>query len=323
MISTHARSFSLAAKRENRLPAFMRRAALVASTTLALAVVQPVTAQFDDFNDGNDNGWVHYDPLSVLFGPMATYTVVNGAYRITAEIPPVQDAGPGRAGSYRTNLYTDFAVSADLVAWPATDHQLFGVMGRIGDVGLGTTVGYMFSYDSSSGTNGGDFDIVRITNEGGSSIETGNSGLHLVRGQSYRFVFVGKGPYLDGYIYALPNTATPVLHVKATDATYSQGVCGLIVADNPDNASIVQADATFDNYLATDREPLRLQIAKDALSGAITISWPISYPEYTLQSSATLGASASWRDESSFPNEREFNFISDGSEPSRYYRLRR
>lgn len=325
----HTLTLGSPVSRSNALPAAPAWArwragclALAAGLTLGLAPL--ASAQWDDFSSGTDAGWTHYDPLSVLFGPMVSYTVVNQAYRIQTAIPPVPDAGPGRGGSFRMEkTYTNFYVSVDLVGWDDAARQVFGVAARITTPGLGTTAGYLFNYDRSSGTNGGDFDLSRITNEQADQIQTGPSAYHLMAGRSYRLVFVGKGPYLDAYVYELPQTNTPVLHLAGMDTTYASGVSGLIVADNPDDAISVVGDATFDNYFATDREPLKLTILREPFTTLITVTWPASYPEYNLETSPSLGSDANWQPASAFSDGRNFVHYTDAAAGTTFFRLKR
>ena len=64
----------------------MKRAALASLLIFSACVAftpDRAVAQADDFNDGNDTGWVRYDPLGTVgLGPMATYSFPNGGYRI-------------------------------------------------------------------------------------------------------------------------------------------------------------------------------------------------------------------------------------------------
>src|SRR5437667_7212288 len=59
-----------------------------------------VEAQFDDFNDGDDQGWTHVSPLAP-FGVPGVFTVTNGGYRIQTTRPSPNPAslGPPRAYS--------------------------------------------------------------------------------------------------------------------------------------------------------------------------------------------------------------------------------
>ena len=108
-----------------RIPGMKANSTLNYSGFAALAVAMialifgahHARAQSDDFNDGNDNGWTRYDPISAVAGPRATYSFPNGGYRIqTLASPAPSQLGPARAGSLRTEVtYTNFFVSVDLI----------------------------------------------------------------------------------------------------------------------------------------------------------------------------------------------------------------
>ena len=169
--------------------------------------------------------WSHYDPLGELGDPFppASYVVTNGAYRIYAPVPPVPDAGAARAGSFVTNAtFSDFYVSADLIDFDDTVRQAFGVMARAGTPGLGTTTGYLFSWEPGGGTlpgtTNGDLDISPLVGEVPiGQIEIGDSQLHLERGKSYRFVFMGHGFDFEGQVYELPDVEHPLIRLPAQD----------------------------------------------------------------------------------------------------------
>jgi len=254
------------------------------------------TTVFDDFNDGNDTAnpaWDHYDPIGGITAPPATFTFPEGHYRITApaQQAPDCDAGPARAGSFIRNAgYESFYVSADLVDFDDTVRQVFGIGARITTPGLGTTGGYLFSWEPGSGVipgeTNGDLDISILVNEAASGqIETAPSGLHLTKGKSYRFVFMGNGNNFEARVYELPDINNPLIILPGTDPdnTYPSGVVGLISASNGD--CTVGADATWDNFLATTAEP-RLSVS---LAGnAATLTWP-AIP-FILQSSPSFTA---------------------------------
>lgn len=44
------------------------------------------SAILETFSDGNDDGWLHYDPLAEAYGP-ASFNVVNEAYQLIASDP--------------------------------------------------------------------------------------------------------------------------------------------------------------------------------------------------------------------------------------------
>ena len=261
---------------------------------LLAAVPLMLNAQLtDDFNDGNDNGWTRYDPIGShpALPDIATFTVVNGGYRIeTAPSPAPASVGPGRAGSLRMDVtYTDFYITVDLVSFDTNVNQAFGILARTSDVGLGTTDGYAMTWN-----NGGhDLDISVFTDEAPDGVRVnGNDRAALEPGKSYRMVFSGKGTELTGEIYELPNVDTPVASITGTDATYPSGVAGLIVYDNS-SAQTGTTDTTFDNYFALPFKPPRLKIEPLPFS-ELRVSWPADPPNYVLQGCSELGVN--WTD---------------------------
>lgn len=251
----------------------------------------------DSFNDGNDTSppppWFHYDPIGGLTADPASYEFTNGGYRIFAPVPQAMDAGFARAGSFLTNAtFSDFYVSADLIDFDDTIRQAFGVAARVNTPGLATTTGYLFSWEpgggSLPGTDNGDLDISPLSAEAPmGQIETAPSGLHLTRGKSYRFVFMGKGFDFEGQVYELPDVANPLIRLPATDPNmlYASGTVGLVVADEG-NGDLNQGDATFDNFVAASLEP-RLTISR--AGNTVTLSWPV-FTSYVLQRTSSLSS---------------------------------
>src|SRR5688572_26097651 len=92
---------------------------------------------FDDFNDGNDNGWTRISPLGG-FGAAGTYSFPGGnSYQIFAPVSPqFNPLGPGRAASFRMDLtYTNFYQTVDLVNWDTTKNSMvMGMLARAKDV---------------------------------------------------------------------------------------------------------------------------------------------------------------------------------------------
>ena len=255
----------------------------------------------DNFNDATDTAppatWTHYDPIGNVTAPPAQYSLTNGAYRIFAPAPLAPDAGPSRAGSFLTSAtFLDFYASVDVLDFDDTVRQAFGIAARVNTPGLGTTGGYLFSWEPGSGSlpgvSNGDLDISTLVNEAPTGqIETAPSGLHLTRGKSYRFVFMGRGFEFEGRVYELPDTTNPLIILPATDPSqlYPSGIVGLITASQ--GSLTVPGDATFDNFLVTGSEP-RLSIAK--AGNTTTISWPV-LSTFVLQSSPSL-TSPVWTD---------------------------
>jgi hypothetical protein len=248
-----------------------------------------LNAQSDNFNDGNDTGWTRSDPISGAVGSArGTWSFPNGGYRIqTAPSPSPTQLGPARVASIRNDVtYTNFYVAVDVVAWDDTLHQAFGLLSRLSNLGLGTTRGYAFTYQAISH----DVQISRVDNEAATAISPVVA-VTLDPTRKYRVVFIGSGASFEGRIYGLPDIKTPIVSVTGSDATYASGVNGLLVYDNS-SAKNAPADATFDNYLATDKEPPTLSFQLDNF-GEFLVSWPSAATGFQLQSSPTL-APATW-----------------------------
>jgi len=259
----------------------------------ALVWASQAFAQTTISNDTTAPAWDHYDPIGTITAPSASFIVSNGHYRIIA--PAQQDpgcgAGPARAGSFLRNVVlSDFYVSADLIDFDDTVRQAFGIAARINTPGLGTTGGYLFSWEPGSGplpgTSNGDLDISRLVNEAPiGQIETAPSGLHLERGKSYRFVFMGSGTNFEGQVYELPDTSTPLIRLPANDPDdlYPSGLVGLISASQ--SSCAIGGDATWDNFLAMKAEP-RLSVSVSG--GTVTLTLPLI--QFRLESTPSLSS---------------------------------
>ena len=136
------------------------------------ALISPdrVRAQSDDFNSGKDTGWTRYSPLTILGAPVTFGFPEDGlggkAYRIQCPAPPLSDAGPARALSYHTDIYSDFYAAVDVVGWDNELNQAFGFVFRGETIGLGTTTGYVMNYDPQQASGGrGQLQINRVAGE--------------------------------------------------------------------------------------------------------------------------------------------------------------
>jgi hypothetical protein len=265
---------------------------LLAAGAPGLTTLQ-LRAQEDNFNDNLDNGWSRYNPIGV-----ASFSLLNGAYRIrTAPSPDPAIFGPGRAGSLLlgTNYGDFFYVSIDLVNWDDTLRQSVGLLARIGSPGAGQTTGYAFTWDrGNASATSGDVDISRIDGEVPTGVAPNvNDLVHLQPGKQYRLVFIGKGPALEGRVYQLPDTTTPLVTLIGSDSMYASGQVGLVTFANTGTGS---TDGTFDNFLATDVEPPRIRV-EQLFPDLFQFSWPAVPVEYSLQASSKLPAGAGdWQD---------------------------
>ncbi len=284
-------------------------------------------AQSDNFDDGNDTGWMRYDPIGShpALPDIASFSVVNQAYRIRSTPSPLPtQVGPSRAGAIRQDVtYTDFYVAIDLVDWDETQEQSVGLLARVKEIGLGSTDGYVLTYNF----RGKDIDITRFTDEdpaNGNLRLTGDDSLELVKGKKYRLVFWGIGTDLGARVYDLANPETPLVNVTASDATYASGYCGILVYDNSADAS-KGTDATFDNYLALTEEPPKLE-AVDLGFGLIHVRWPGRASGYTLEYTDDLSAPR-WTpvlDETAisyFSDIDRYVYAADGSSGNQFFRL--
>lgn len=237
---------------------FIPRSAALA-LLLALAPTLAV-AQSDDFSHG-DSLWTRQDPIyeaSTVYGlglgPQVTFSFpAGGGYRIqTAPSPDPVDLGPGRGGSFREDVsYEDnFSVAVDLLDWDDTTQLVASVMGRISNPGPGSTSGYLFGYSTPGpGQSEGVVGIYQVTDEANTPLAV--SSFRLYPTNTYRLAFFGQGSDLEGRVYLLPNTNTPILTVSADDSTWSSGYSGLVQADQS-AAMEAATDVTYGYYCATN-----------------------------------------------------------------------
>jgi len=275
----------------------------------------PDSSFADDFNDGNDTApapaWARQDPIAEAGIPSAcypgaTFTFPSGGYHLFSPLPCVPDAGSPRVSSLRTeSIWSDFYISLDVINWDNTVRELFGIAARINTPGLGTTGGYLLTWEEGSAplpnTTGGDFDLLRIQGEGGAeatqmegSVPGQDSGMHLTNGLSYRFVYIAKGFNFEARIYQLPDIATPVKRILAIDtlSMFPNGYVGVIVADHPSDSPPHACSATFDNFYVAAAEP---RLSLDTSSGTAAVSWSASLDGiWVLESSPKIGPGAVW-----------------------------
>jgi hypothetical protein len=196
-------------------------------------------AATDDFNDGNDAGWSHLNPLGT-----GVYSFPGGeTYQLSVgPAPNFPTFGPPRMGSVLPDVYSLFNESVDVVNWnTANPGNVTGLISRVTTPGAGTTKGYAVVFDV-----GGHLYLTRITNEASTTL---NSSLFTINAaDDYRLFFTGNGDSLSGSIYNLLDLSTPLATVSATDATYASGMAGVLVFDGS-NANLA-ASGTFDNYTA-------------------------------------------------------------------------
>jgi hypothetical protein len=272
---------------------------------------------FDDFNDGNDAGWTHYNPIGT-----GSWSVSGGAYRLQSGVSPSPSTvGPGRAGSLRTTeTYSQFSASVDIVAWDNSLDQIFGLITRVTTPGLGTTKGYGFTYATRTGrATTGQLQMLLIAEEAGTDIIPAVN-FTFVAGQSYRMVFEGVIDSLTAKLFSTTNLATPLATLTASNTTYTSGGVGFFTYDNS-RTGAGRADVTFDNFASAELGP-KLQIARDISSTDIFVSWPNWATTYRLERSYTSGP-FDWVDLGVGLDQFDGKFImfDDGTLPFACYRL--
>ncbi|MBU6399854.1 MAG: hypothetical protein KGS61_06010 [Verrucomicrobia bacterium] len=245
------------------------------------------TAQVDNFNSGSDTNWTHLDLNSGTGGqlPGATFSFPSDgfggkAYRIQAPAPPVPDAGPARAFSYRKDVtYADFYVAMDIVTWNNTVNQAFGFLVRAGSIGLGQTTGYVMNYDPNQHSGGhGQFQINRIDQESPTTICAANVTLDPTH--RYRFVMTGDtNGVFTGRVFDLADLTAPIATIEATDTTYPSGYIGVFNfsrVNQPDytNTATGFTDSTFDNYIATTLANAPTNLLAFPATPASVPGWP-------------------------------------------------
>ncbi len=308
--------------------AFGRLAATLA-VAACLGAPAALQAQSDDFNDGDDAGWLRLDPIRMYLAavqgvdlPQNTWTVAGGKYRLQSSPTPNPALGQGRVLSLRSEVYSSFHVSVDLVDWDASKTNAMALCARIGTPGPTTTRGYLFGYITGENY----FDLVRLQNEGTRAIAgVVRVPIVLTPGHGYRLTFTGKGDRFVGRVYELTDLDNPIVEMTGSDGNYADGVSGLAVF--PLGASVLGAgDATFDNFAATDRSRPRITATIDSFSQRVVI-WPQFEGEgFTLQGSAKLGADANWTDitDNPFPDPVTETFFFDATgSPYQFFRLKK
>jgi hypothetical protein len=221
---------------------------------------QVASAQSDDFNDSDDNGWARYNPLGGATFSFPGDTFRGAAYRIQSAASPNPSFGPGRASASRTNTYDDFFAAVDLAGWDNTLNQAFGLIFRAGTIGPGTTKGYVLNYDPQQAAGGrGQLQINAVTNEAQVDPTLAAANPTLQPGRLYRLVLTAVGSDFTAQVYDLNDLTYPLVSFRGSDPTYFNGAVGLFNSyrgNSVTDPSAGRADSTFDNYFASAVAPI-------------------------------------------------------------------
>lgn len=239
-----------------RHPVLSFRALPLVAAAACLLATAPAHAQnvFDDFDDGNDNGWTRYQPLSA-FGFGGTYSFPSGAYRMQAAASPNPAAlGVQRVGSLLTGVaVTDFSASVDITGWNDASTTGIGIFARLQQVGLGTTDGY-YLHVNLGGAGTPEIVLDRLTNEAASLPSPAAAPLPAIgQGTALRLTLEGIGSQLVGRVFRLSDLGTPLATISYNDANpYASGAIGIgttgLIASSTGIPINSPLDATFDNF---------------------------------------------------------------------------
>jgi hypothetical protein len=236
------------------------------TATLAFLAALPSGAVFpgcalafsDNFDDGNLDGWVLFDPMSDLgIAAPAEVTFPDGGVRIRGFVPAIPDAGPARVFVYREEAFTTFFAAFDVVDWDNGINMAFGFLARAGNIGVGQTEGYVMNYDpNQTGSRpGGQLQINSVTGELPDTVAAAN--ITLIDGRSYRWVFQGQGDELRGSVYDMEDLTQPIAEVLTDQGwIYPSGNIGLFNFYRGDETDPVGIpDFTFDNFFVEATNP--------------------------------------------------------------------
>jgi len=269
---------------------------------------------FDNFDDGNDDGWTRYDlteilndpppilPIPPVPGEWAEYSFPDDgkggkAYRVHVLPHPanVTDDLAPRSFPSRPEIYARFRVAADVLDWNTGTDIALGVVGRAANIAFAQTTGYLFNLNPWDQ----DMDITLVAGEAPVGyIGSAAAPFTPARGP-YRFELLGSDDALVGHVYQLGDTRAPVASTAAINQDYASGQAGVLVFDDNGYEDWNGADVTYDNFLAEELpapvspqivllEPTHLSTAR-TLPAPVRVSlFRLDYSVNIVQSSITL-----------------------------------
>ncbi|MCD8535435.1 MAG: hypothetical protein LR011_11890 [Verrucomicrobia bacterium] len=220
---------------------------------------------FDDFEDGNFEGWVLQNNLEVV-GVQPSWTIVDGQVDMMCPPPPVPNAGPARAFMYLPDKnYSNVYAAVDVLNWNNNINQAFGIFIRMENVGLGQTTGYIVNYNpnQTGSVPWGQFQINRVIGE---AVPSGNTlaidSMELEPNADYRMVAIALEGKIIGLIYDLKDLTRPISRIETATGddrvfTYEQGSVGLFnfYRSNDVTASHAVSQTNWDNFYVSDISP--------------------------------------------------------------------
>ena len=254
---------------------------LLLSVLVLPGLVQGQVEVIYDWNGTNDVGWLHYDPgtaggqtNSRTFPPDGSG---GAAYR---QVGPNNSSCVNiinRGGAYRSEQYTEFFQSVDIVNFdPNTIGSLFSLGSRITTPGAGTTSGYIAGYFAGDPRARQEiFGNIEFTSEITSTVLNPYRGGRALTSRfppsrKLRAVFSGINDTFKTELYDQTDLLEPIVRINFQD--------GYNAAAHPNGANAIgwinlefteTCDFTWDNYLnisttGSDRVlPRRITIRQD------------------------------------------------------------
>jgi len=252
------------------------RAVRFTTSLVVLSAAVSLQAQtIDNFDSGDDSAW----QKSTTTNYPATFTLVSdvyggNAYRLQASTPGTSAEGGqvnmARAVAVLTNQsYSTFYVAADLVSWntnvyDTTNEAVVGLIARASSVTTPEQLqGVMLLTHYNQYDNGqrGTAQIYAILGGGSFLVPVCQGNFTVVRGHAYRMVFTGTNSVYTGKFYDLQDLTRPLLTLQGDDGYApgyfpTSGYSGLIgIGYRGNGVNDTTADVTFDNFVASDRDP--------------------------------------------------------------------
>jgi hypothetical protein len=226
-------------------------------------------ATFDDFNDGNDDGWMRYNPIPGTF----SFPVESGsvAYKMACSWGSLFN--PGRIGSINSNepAHTTFHVEADLLNWTYNWGEDVGLLARMQEPipPFFLPEGYALLLRNDKNGNPASRKLMIVKSIGGSSLPlflSGSQGRLMIPAADpagdYRLKFWSSGGFLWGQIIDKSTGAAIMMFDGTTykdriyaleDGAYTSGRSGLIAYVHIVGYKAEGVSPVFDNfYSGTD-----------------------------------------------------------------------
>lgn len=229
-------------------------------------------ATFDDFNDGIDDGWTHYNPIPGRF----SFPMESGSVAYQMKCPWGSLFSPGRIGSI--NMYepahTKFHVEADLLNWTYNWGEDIGLLARIQEPAPSFFLpkGYALLLRNDKNGNPASRKLMIVKSMGGiipPIFLTGDQGRLMVPAPDpsgdYRLKFWSSEGFLWGQIIDKKTgaaikmwngTAYTDRIYAAEDGTYTSGRSGLIAYVHIVGYKAEGVSPTFDNFYSGTDAPI-------------------------------------------------------------------